>query len=231
MEIKRIHILVVEDDPTLRKLLQQNLRFEGYELSLAVHGEEALEKIQANNFDLILLDLMLPRMSGIEICKHLRQAGNQVPIIMLTAKDQPMDKVRGLKLGADDYLGKPFELMELLARIEAVLRRSGKNQAPLDRYQLGNMTLDFLTFSILSEGGKTDLSQQENRLLQYLVQHEGKVLSRDQILEEVWGHTYLFSNRTIDTHITKLRKKLEPDPAHPRHILTVHRVGYKFVGD
>ncbi|MEL6673367.1 MAG: response regulator transcription factor, partial [Bacteroidota bacterium] len=205
MEIKRIHILVVEDDPTLRKLLQQNLRFEGYELSLAVHGEEALEKIQANNFDLILLDLMLPRMSGIEICKHLRQAGNQVPIIMLTAKDQPMDKVRGLKLGADDYLGKPFELMELLARIEAVLRRSGKNQAPLDRYQLGNMTLDFLTFSILSEGGKTDLSQQENRLLQYLVQHEGKVLSRDQILEEVWGHTYLFSNRTIDTHITKLR--------------------------
>lgn len=224
-------ILVVEDDPSLQQLLQQNLEFEGYEVLLASNGQKGLELAEAHAVDLILLDLMLPKMSGIEVCKQLRAKGNPVPIIMLTARDSVGDKVKGLKLGADDYISKPFELMEMLARVEAVLRRKAGTPNYEESYLLGRLNIDFSQRTIEDGELIMELTQQENLLLRYLVHHEGKVLSREQIFQDVWGHDYLYSMRTIDTHVTKLRQKIEEIPAKPRHILTVHRVGYKFVND
>lgn len=225
----KLHILVVEDDPAIASLLEQNLLFEGYQVSLAYDGKSGLEKAEAEHPALILLDLMLPRMSGLEVCKHLRAKGNKTPIIMVTARDQSMEKVRGLRLGADDYIAKPFDLMELLARIEAVLRRTGKSQVFLEKVQLKDIVIDFGNNQILKQHGEIPLSRQEALLLKYLIHHEGQVLERSQILADVWGHDYLYSDRTIDTHITKLRQKIEPNPKSPCYILTVHRVGYKFV--
>lgn len=229
MQDQKLHILIVEDDAAIASLLEQNLLFEGYQVSLAYDGKAGLEKAETAQPDLILLDLMLPRMSGLEVCKHLRAKGNKTPIIMVTARDQSVEKVRGLRLGADDYIAKPFDLMEMLARIEAVLRRTGKSQAYQEVVQLGDCQIDFGNNQIMKQDKQLDLSRQEALLLKYLIHHEGKVMERSQILKDVWGHNYLFSDRTIDTHITKLRQKIEPNPKVPRHILTVHRVGYKFV--
>ena len=223
-------ILCVEDDPSLRSLIDQNLRFEGYEVLLAEDGLRGMEMIESEKIDLILLDLMLPKMSGIELCKQLRAKGNSVPIIMLTARDATEDKIRGLKTGADDYLIKPFDLMELLARIEAVLRRGKGNKGYKEIYQLGNIHIDFKEQRITKGDEELNMTQQESLLLKYLVHHEGKVLSREEIFQDIWGHDHLYSMRTIDTHITKLRQKIEEIPSKPRHILTVHRVGYRFVG-
>lgn len=224
------HILCVEDDPSLRSLIDQNLRFEGYEVLLAEDGFRAMELIETENVDLILLDLMLPKMSGIELCKQLRAKGNSVPIIMLTARDATEDKIRGLKTGADDYLCKPFDLMELLARIEAVLRRGKANRGYKEVYHLGEIRIDFKEQRITKGSELLSMTQQETLLLKYLVHHEGKILSREEIFQDIWGHDHLYSMRTIDTHITKLRQKIEKIPSKPRHILTVHRVGYRFVG-
>ena len=222
-------ILLIEDDPAICELLHQNLRFEGYEVQEARAGNEGLRLAQAGQADLILLDLMLPRMSGIEVCKQLRAQGNKVPIIMLTARDAQADIVRGLKTGADDYVTKPFDLMELLARIESVLRRTISTQVYQDHYQLGDLQFDFVQHT-LTQGDRVErLTRQESLLLRYLVHHEGKILSREQIMQDVWGHDELYSFRTIDTHITKLRQKIEAKPSRPRYILTVHRVGYRFV--
>ena len=223
-------ILVVEDDDSIRFLLRQNLEFEGYEVVEASEGQDGLEKASAVNPDLLVLDLMLPGMSGMEITKRLRNTGNDVPILMLTARGQQMDKVLGLKAGADDYLTKPFDILELTARIEALLRRTGKSDVSQEIYRLGELRIDFQG-GIIEKGDEVmHLKKIERQLLQYLVYHEGKALTREQIMEDVWGHDYLLSNRTIDTHVTHLRKKIEENPSKPKHILTVHRVGYRFVG-
>lgn len=223
-------ILVVEDDDSIRVLLRQNLEFEGYEVLEASEGQIGLELALSEEPDLLVLDLMLPGMSGMEITKRLRNTANNVPILMLTARGEQMDKVLGLKAGADDYLTKPFDILELTARIEALLRRTGKSDVSQEIYRLGDMAIDFQA-GIIERGQEViQLKKVERQLLQYLVYHEGKALTREQIMEDVWGHDYLLSNRTIDTHVTHLRKKIEDNPSKPKHILTVHRVGYRFVG-
>ena len=222
-------ILIVEDDDSIRFLLRQNLEFEGYEVLEAEDGEKGLAMTEKESPDLLVLDLMMPKMSGMELCKRLRQTGNEVPILMLTARGQSMDKVMGLKSGADDYLTKPFDILELSARIEALLRRVGKSPDHIHRFQIRDLEIDFQAGTIAGNDRRYELKKLEMQLLQYFVHHEGKALSREQIMEDVWGHDQLLSHRTIDTHVTHLRKKIELDPAQPRHIVTVHRVGYKFL--
>lgn len=223
------NILIIEDEPSISFLLQQNLEFEGYEVAVAEDGEAGLEAAETTGPDLILLDLMLPKMSGMEVCKRLRSKGSDVPIIMLTARGQSIDKIMGLKNGADDYVTKPFDVMELSARIEAVLRRRGKSVQYQDRLTLRpGLDIDFAEHVVRREEEELSLTQQEAKLLQYLVHNEGQVLDRDKIMNDVWGHDYLLSSRTIDTHITHLRQKIEVNASNPKHIITVHRVGYKF---
>ncbi|MEM7657175.1 MAG: response regulator transcription factor [Bacteroidota bacterium] len=221
-------LLVVEDDPSLRELLEQNLRFEGYRVEVASNGKQGLEAVEIHQPDLILLDLMLPVMSGLEVCKRLRGTGNEVPIIMLTARDTQVDKIRGLKIGADDYVSKPFDLMELLARIEAVLRRTQQPGRYQEEMQVGNIRVHFGEQMLHNGTAQIPLTRQECLLLQYLMHQAGQVCAREQIMADVWGHDELFSYRTIDTHITRLRQKIEINPSQPRHLLTVHRVGYRF---
>jgi two-component system alkaline phosphatase synthesis response regulator PhoP len=221
-------ILVVEDENAIRYLLRSNLEYEGYEVLEADNGALGLEMAEKQGPDLILLDLMLPQMSGMEVCKRLRSTGNSVPVIMLTARDQQMDKIIGLKTGADDYITKPFDILELCARIEALLRRTGKPSEGAKQYRIGQVEVDFQTQSVRRGAEETELTRMESELLRYLILNEGKILTREQILADVWGHDYLLSMRTIDTHVTHLRKKIEANPAEPVHILTVHRVGYRF---
>jgi two-component system, OmpR family, alkaline phosphatase synthesis response regulator PhoP len=225
--IKR-KILVVEDEDAIRFLLKENLEYEGYEVIEAENGLIGLEHAEKSSPDLILLDLMLPQMSGMEVCKRLRSTGNTVPVIMLTSRGQQMDKVIGLKAGADDYITKPFDILELCARIEALLRRSGKPSEATKIFHVGRVEVDFQSQVVRRGGEETELTRMESELLRYLILHEGKILTREQILADVWGHGYLLSMRTIDTHVTHLRKKIEENPADPTHILTVHRVGYRF---
>jgi two-component system alkaline phosphatase synthesis response regulator PhoP len=225
--IKR-KILVVEDENAIRFLLRENLEYEGYEVFEAENGISALEIVEKSSPDLILLDLMLPLMSGMEVCKRLRSTGNVVPVIMLTSRGQQMDKVIGLKAGADDYITKPFDILELCARIEALLRRSGKPAESTKLFHIGKVEVDFQSQTVRRNGEELELTRMESELLRYLILNEGKILTREQILADVWGHDYLLSMRTIDTHVTHLRKKIEDNPAEPTHILTVHRVGYRF---
>jgi DNA-binding response OmpR family regulator len=224
-------LLIVEDEESIRFLLRQNMEFEGYEVVEASDGEEGLKLAQAEGPDLILLDLMLPKMSGMEVCKRLRAAGNAVPIIMLTARGEQMDKVIGLKTGADDYITKPFDVLELAARIEAIIRRSAsasKSKKSLP-FQFGDVEVDFKA-QVIRKGDQThEMNRTESDLLKYFLDNEGKVLPREQIIADVWGHDFLLSSRTIDTHVTYLRKKIEDNPSDPQHIVTIHRVGYKFV--
>ncbi len=225
--IKR-KILVVEDENAIRFLLRENLEYEGYEVLDADNGATGFELAENEAPDLILLDLMLPQMSGMEVCKRLRASGNQVPVIMLTARDQQMDKIIGLKTGADDYITKPFDILELCARIEALLRRVGKPSEDITQYHIGKVEVDFQLHCVKNEGKEFELTRMESELLRYLILNEGKTLTREEILADVWGHDYLLSMRTIDTHVTHLRKKIEANPSDPKHILTVHRVGYRF---
>jgi DNA-binding response OmpR family regulator len=225
--IKR-KILIVEDENAIRFLLRENLEYEGYEILEAENGLLALEIVEKSSPDLILLDLMLPQMSGMEVCKRLRAMGKVVPVIMLTSRGQQMDKVIGLKAGADDYITKPFDILELCARIEALLRRSGKPSENTKLFHVGKVEIDFQAQVVRRNGEETELTRMESELLRYLILNEGKILTREQILADVWGHDYLLSMRTIDTHVTHLRKKIEENPAEPTHILTVHRVGYRF---
>lgn len=225
--IKR-KILIVEDENAIRYLLRENLEYEGYEVLEAADGLKGLEMIEKDMPDLILLDLMLPHMSGMEVCKRLRSTGNTVPVIMITARSQQMDKVIGLKSGADDYITKPFDILELCARIEALLRRTGKPSESTKLFHVGKVEIDFQAGVVRRDQEETELTRMESELLRYLILNEGKILTREQILADVWGHDYLLSMRTIDTHVTHLRKKIEGNPAEPQHILTVHRVGYRF---
>ena len=226
-------ILVVEDEPQMRKGLKDNLEFEGYEVLMASDGEAGLELVLNQSSDLILLDVMLPNLSGFDICKKARQNGIETPIIMLTAKGEEIDKVLGLEIGADDYITKPFSLRELLARIKSVLRRTGTNHESPDKgiCLIGNLKVDLSTYDAFLNDESIRMSHKEIEVLKYLWQHRNKTVSRDDLLNEVWGYDEMITTRTIDNFIVKLRQKIEQDPASPRHILTVHGTGYKLISE
>ena len=225
-------ILLIEDEPGLVMTLQDRLVDENYEVESANDGEEGFRKAKSDDFDVIVLDLMLPKKSGLDVCRDLRQAGVETPIIMLTAKGQVVDKVLGLKLGANDYMQKPFEMMELLARIEVQLRKktSEKKSSANGIVAFGDTEINFQSIEVKKEGETISLSSKEFQLLKFMVENEGVILSRDQLLNEVWGYDAVPSTRTVDVHIAWLRQKLEADSGYPKHILTVHGFGYKFVG-
>jgi two-component system, OmpR family, alkaline phosphatase synthesis response regulator PhoP len=223
-------VLIVEDDPSMAVALRDGFEYEGYSVQVARDGTEGLKLASAKKLDLIVLDVMLPNLSGLDVCKQLRSQGNTLPIIMLTARGQEIDKVLGLKIGADDYVTKPFSFMELMARVEALLRRTSKQQAPLEVYRFGNVTLDFKKFEACKQGRMIELSPREFKILKHLIEHRGEVVSRDQLLDTVWGYENFPLTRTVDMHIAKLRQKIEDSPNDPRYIVTLHRVGYKFTG-
>jgi len=224
-------LLLIEDEPGLCLTLSDRLQKEGYSIEVANDGESGFHLATNQAYDLILLDLMLPKKNGYDICRDLRQMGLAIPILMLTARDQTVDKVLGLKIGADDYLTKPFEMMELLARIEALLRRVTRTYtaAPLI-YQFGAVRIDFRKTEVMRSGEAVSFSAKEFQLLRYFIDHKGETLSREKLLQEVWGYTAIPFTRTVDVHIAWLRQKLEDDPKQPHWILTVHGLGYKFAG-
>jgi two-component system alkaline phosphatase synthesis response regulator PhoP len=225
-------ILLVEDEPGLVMTLSDRLRSEGYDIEAVGDGDSGLARALGESFDLIILDVMLPQRNGLDLCRDLRQHRNQTPVIMLTARGQIVDKVIGLKLGADDYLAKPFEMIELLARVEALLRRAPGESSPSEVgvYEFGAVHVDLRRSEVRRGGATVDLSALEFRLLRYFIEHRGETLARDVLLNEVWGYNALVSTRTVDVHVAWLRQKLEEYPRHPRHILTVHGLGYKFIG-
>ena len=223
-------ILLVEDEEGLIITLTDRLQSEGFEVKSAADGEAGLSFALKESFDLIILDVMLPKKNGLDVCRDLRQKEVSTPILMLTAKGETIDKVLGLKLGADDYLTKPFEVIELLARIEALLRRSpNSNQNALEMFRFGDVAIDFRRAVVKKENELIELSALEFKLLQYLIEHRGEVLKRDELLDEVWGYDAMPSTRTVDVHIAWLRQKLEENPRYPNFIQTVHGLGYKFV--
>jgi DNA-binding response OmpR family regulator len=221
-------ILVVEDDPAMSVALRDGFEFEKYAVDMAADGEEGLRRATGGDHDLIVLDVMLPKKSGLDVCKELRSSGRATPIIMLTARGQEIDKIVGLKLGADDYVTKPFSFMELLARVEAVLRRVSRKSAG-DQVAFGEVKLDFRTYQASKTGAALDLTPREFRILRYFIDHADEVVSREALLNHVWGYDSSAFTRTVDTHMARLRQKIEDVPAEPRHLITVHRVGYKFV--
>lgn len=230
-DASRRRILLVEDEESLILTLRDRLASEGYETTVATDGDAALEAASRTSFDCIVLDVALPRKNGFDVCRDLRQRGIQTPVLMLTARGQLIDRVLGLKLGADDYMTKPFEMMELLARIEALLRRARTLTASrADVYTFGDIDADFRSAVVTRRGGAVDLSGLELKLLRYLVEHRGAALTRDELLENVWGYDATPVTRTVDVHIASLRQKLETNPSRPEFIVTVHGVGYKFVG-
>jgi two-component system alkaline phosphatase synthesis response regulator PhoP len=225
-------LLLVEDEPGLQLALSDRLSAEGYAVVTAGDGNTAVTRATGEPFDVIVLDVMLPGRDGFDVAKTLRGQGIQTPILMLTARTQVVDRVVGLKLGADDYLTKPFETIELLARIEALLRRapSGPSGLSLERYQFGDISVDVRKAEVTLKGEQLDLSAKEFQLLKYFIEHRGATVSRDELLHEVWGYSNAPSTRTVDVHVAWLRQKLEPNPRVPQYILTVHGLGYKFAG-
>jgi two-component system alkaline phosphatase synthesis response regulator PhoP len=226
--VKRL--LLVEDEPGLVLTLTDRLTREGYAVEASADGESGLERAASEPFDLILLDVMLPRLGGFDVMRELRKRGVETPVIMLTARSQVVDKVVGLKMGADDYVTKPFEMVELLARVEAKLRRAPAAQHAVEGHQFGDIRMDFRKAEITRGGATLDLSAREFQLLRYFVEHRGATLSREELLNEVWGYNSMPSTRTVDVHVAWLRQKIEPNPRHPQYILTVHGLGYKFAG-
>lgn len=224
-------LLLVEDEPGLQLTLSDRLTAEGYQVEPAADGDTAIRRASGEPFDIIILDVMLPVRDGFEVARTLRQQGVRTPILMLTARTQVVDRVVGLKLGADDYLTKPFDTMELLARLEALLRRApAVSGAALERYQFGNVLVDVRRAEVTRDGGMLELSAKEFQLLRYFIEHRGATLSREELLQDVWGYTAMPSTRTVDVHVAWLRQKLEPNPRVPQYILTVHGLGYKFAG-
>jgi DNA-binding response OmpR family regulator len=224
-------ILIIEDEQDLIKGLKLNLSDEGFEVGWAVNGVEGLRKAIEEAPDLIILDIMLPEMDGLEVCRKLRQKNIDIPVIMLTAKGGEIDKVVGLEIGADDYMTKPFSIRELLARIKARLRhaeREGKSVPEL--YSCSDIEIDFNKFKIKRKGKEQDLTSLETDILKYFVIHRGEVVSRNDLLDKIWGYDSYPTTRTVDNHILKLRKKIEEDPSHPRYILSVYGGGYRFTG-
>lgn len=225
-------ILLVEDEEGLIITLTDRLRSEGFDVTSANDGKKGFDAALAGHFDLIILDVMLPKKNGYDVCRDLRQKGVNTPVLMLTAKGETIDKVLGLKLGADDYLTKPFEVIELLARVEALLRRSPHqtNGATAEAFRFGSVTIDFKRAEVTRKNAPVDLSAMEFKLLQYLIENRGDVHSRDQLLDAVWGYDAMPTTRTVDVHVAWLRQKLEENPRHPHYIQTVHGLGYKFIG-
>lgn len=224
-------ILLVEDEPGLVLTLTDCLVSEEYNVETAQDGETGLRRAKEETFDLLILDVMLPRKNGFDILRDLRQHSIKTPAIMLTARGQIIDKILGLKLGADDYLTKPFDMGELLARIEAILRRAPHDQQPTaEVYTFGDVRVDSRRAEVTREGQPVELAAREYHLLRYLIEHREATISRDELLNEVWGYDAMPTTRTVDVHIGLLRQKLEPNPRHPQFILTIHGLGYKFVG-
>jgi two-component system alkaline phosphatase synthesis response regulator PhoP len=224
-------ILLVEDEEGLILTLTDRLQSEGFEVVSAADGERGFELASSGDFDLIVLDVMLPEKNGYDVCRDLRRNGIETPVLMLTAKGETIDKVLGLKLGADDYLTKPFEVIELLARIEALLRRSPARaqNGTADVFRFGEAVVDFRRAEVYRDNKRVELSAMEFKLLQFLIENRGRVHSRNELLDEVWGYDAMPSTRTVDVHIAWLRQKLETNPKHPQFIQTVHGLGYKFV--
>lgn len=223
-------ILLVEDEPDLVLTLEDRLRAEGYQVESAGDGESALALAASHAFDLIILDVGLPGKSGLDVCRELRQMGAAMPVLMLTARSQLVDKVVGLKIGADDYVTKPFEMMELLARIEVLLRRSQGNAPAGPVYEFGPVCVNIRGAEVKRDGVPVALSAREFHLLCYFIEHRGAALTRDELLRDVWGYEQSLSTRTVDVHVGWLRQKLEPDPKNPRFIVTLQGIGYKFNG-
>jgi len=224
-------ILMIEDEESLVLTLRDRLTAEGYEVSVATDGEQGFELALRSPIDLILLDVALPRKNGFDVCRDLRGRGVQTPVLMLTARGQVIDRILGLKLGADDYLTKPFDTAELLARIEALLRRARTITANAgDAYAFGGVHVDFRSAVVLRDGEPVDISGLEFKLLRYFVERRNALLTRDELLEKVWGYDAMPVTRTVDVHVASLRQKLERNPSKPEFIVTVHGLGYKFVG-
>jgi len=222
-------ILIVEDEIQMRKGLQDNLEYEGYEVDFAADGNTGQKKILENVYDLILLDVMLPGKSGFDICKEVRARGITCPILMLTAKGEEIDRVVGLELGADDYIIKPFSLRELLARIKAVLRRSAGSIREGSLITMGKLQINFSSYEAYANNQSVSMTHKEFEILKYFWQHKNETVNRDQLLSQVWGFETSTTTRTVDNFILKLRQKIEADPANPKHILTVHGLGYKYL--
>jgi DNA-binding response OmpR family regulator len=226
---RKTRILIIEDEPAMVAGLRDNFEYEGYEVISADDGVAGLERVFADDPDLVVLDVMMPRMSGLDVCKQIKAGRPSVPVIMLTARGQEIDKVVGLELGADDYVTKPFSIRELMARIKAVLRRVPPQPAAPQVFRFGDVEVNTRSNEVRRSGTPVELSTKEFALLSYFVSHPGETLSRDRLLDAVWGYQNYPNTRTIDTHIVHLRQKLEPEPEEPRFILTVHGIGYKFV--
>jgi two-component system alkaline phosphatase synthesis response regulator PhoP len=224
-------VLLVEDEPGLVLTLTDRLESEGYEVGAAADGPSGLQRALRERWDVILLDVMLPGSSGFDVCRDLRQRGVSTPVIMLTARGQVVDKVLGLKLGADDYLTKPFDMLELTARIEVQLRRAASAAGTAaTQYSFGEVSIDFRKAEVTRAGQVLELSAREFLLLKYFIEHREATLTRDELLNEVWGYHSMPSTRTVDVHVAWLRQKIEPNPRHPQYVLTMHGMGYKFVG-
>jgi two-component system alkaline phosphatase synthesis response regulator PhoP len=232
METVMKRILVIEDEPQMLLGLRDNLELEGYDVQTAADGDEGLARAASFNPDLVILDVMLPKKNGFDVCRELRARSNATPIVMLTARSAETDKVLGLELGADDYVTKPFSITELLARVRAVLRRAGsqKTAAMSDTVRIGEIDIDFKLHQARKGKTRIEFTAREFDLLRYFVQHTGQVVTREQILNEVWGYEEFPTTRTIDNFVAKLRQKIERAPHAPEHILTIHGSGYKFVG-
>jgi len=223
-------ILIVEDEPALVLTLSDRLRAEGYELESAVTGNDGARRAREGSFDLILLDVALPGRSGFDVLRDLRQQRIDTPVVMLTARGQVVDRVLGLKLGADDYLPKPFDMMELVARVEAVLRRRAAVPTTAGSYAFGDVRVDFRRAEVVRGGSALELSSLEFKLLRHFIEHRGALVTRRELLEHVWGYPGVLQTRTVDVHVASLRQKIERHPAKPEYIVTVHRMGYRFVG-
>jgi DNA-binding response OmpR family regulator len=220
-------ILIVDDEPEIVRGIEDNLRFEGFQTLSATNGEKGLELACREAPDLILLDIMMPRVSGWDVCQEMRRRGIDVPVIMLTARAEETDRVRGLELGADDYITKPFSLRELLARVHAVLRRPGPRRKA-EALAFGPVRIQVQARQVFKAGREVPMTRKEFDLLVYLLEHRGEIVTRERLLDHVWGYERFPTTRTVDTHILRLRRKFEADPDRPAFILTVHGQGYKF---
>ncbi|MCB0654904.1 MAG: response regulator transcription factor [Saprospiraceae bacterium] len=225
-----IKILVTDDEPAMRQGLADNLEFEGYQVQTAANGTEALTKLTAEHFDLLILDVMMPEISGFDVCRKLRQQKNDIPVILLTAKGEEIDRVLGLELGADDYISKPFSLRELMARVKAILRRTNSLQtldSPME--SIGLLDIDFVNYLAISDGKEVKLSHREFDVLHYLWKNKHQIVRREDLLKNIWQYDEFPTTRTIDNFILRLRQKIETTPNDPKIILTVHGLGYKMV--
>lgn len=221
-------ILVIEDDISILRGLKDTLTFEGYEVLTSSNGNDGLNMAIKNQINMLLLDIMLPGMNGYEICRKLKNEKPDLPIIMITARGTEIDKITGLDFGADDYITKPFSIPELLARVRAVFRRTLENNKDLEKYSFGDVTINFIKFQAFVSNEEVKLSSREFAIMKYLIEHEGDVIHRYELLDKVWGYDVIPTTRTVDNYILDLRKKMEENPSSPKHIISIRGVGYKF---